>query len=254
MESTKTHMGKTYAFDATAQGMGLWKQVTKAGKLGKIAPGDLQKRWGNPNEEGPLFTPPPAPMTNVEKLGKKIESEIPKPQRLKTFSKLLGDPNETIKSAAAKSIRQNLRPEMMMKTLFGPMVGKLTAKGLNVSPERMDAVERGFEDERSSSYSSENSEGSRGKKTQKEELKTIDERLKESNSYLKKISDYFEQKRKEEDIANNFKGQKPKAIDPVKKTSNTTATSTAEGESGGGIMDLIGSLMGSLGGLVRWIS
>ena len=33
MEAVKTHQGKTYAFDATAQGKGLWKQVTKAGKL-----------------------------------------------------------------------------------------------------------------------------------------------------------------------------------------------------------------------------
>jgi len=245
MEAVKTHMGKNYAFDATAQGKGLWKEVTKSGKLGRIASKDLQQRWGNPNESGPLFQ---APKTNVEKISDSIKETAPQTGRLKSFRSLLKDPNETVKSASLKSITQNFRPEMIVKQLFGKTAGMIAGKSLGVSSERLDAVARGFDGSNedmsyrrgerrsrrdsprpgdsisprnlSSSPVSSSSDGELKSylKTMTDELKKIREKLygentlavkfsksSDSHAQLTNISTYVNEKRKQEDISANFK-------------------------------------------------
>lgn len=271
-------MGKTYAFDATAQGKGLWKQVTKAGKLGRIASNDLQKRWGNPNESGPLYE---TPKTNVDKMSDTIRDSAPKTERLKSFRSLLKDPNENVKSAALKSIKQNLRPEMIMKQIFGKTVGMMTAKGLGVSPERMDAVSRGFaganepidQDGRrtnktsktASTYASpyDSSELNSYLKSMTQELKKIREKLygentiavkfsKSSDTYkqLEDVAEFANEEKKRKDLEENFKNipQKqgmPFGTPTAVPTQGMTQTG-GEGGGGGGIADIISSMFGGL--------
>lgn len=259
-------MGKTYAFDATAQGKGLWKQVTKAGKLGRIASSDLQKRWGNPNESGPLYE---TPKTNVDKMSDSIKDSAPKTERLKSFRSLLKDPNENVKSAALKSIKQNLRPEMIMKQIFGKTVGMMTAKGLGVSPERMDAVSRGFAgateptnkaSKTASSYDS--SELNSYLKSMTQELKKIREKLygentiavkfsKSSDTYkqLEDVAEFANEEKKRKDLEENFKNIPQKQGTPfgtptAVPTQGMTQTGGEGG--GGGIGDIISSMFGGL--------
>ena len=253
MEATKTHQGKAYAFDATAQGKGLWKQVTKAGKLGKIASKDLQQRWGNPNDSGPLYNQSSqieSDQSNVMKFGGMIKDKAPTPGRLKTFRSMLGDPNETIGSAAVKGIKQRLRPEILVKNLFGKTAGLMAAKGLGVSPERMQAVEKGFSD---SSYSK-GETGSVGKikggsaeasKTIGEELKLIRMTSQQTYNQIKEINDYFKEKAKKEDVAGD------KRALPTKPMSSSTggAVAAAPAAAGDGIFDgILGMFGGVMGG------
>ncbi len=266
-------MGKTYAFDATAQGKGLWKEVTKAGKLGRIASNDLQKRWGNPNESGPLYE---TPKTNVDKMGNTIRDSVPKTERLKSFRSLLKDPNENVKSAAFKSIKQNLRPEMIMKQIFGKTVGMMTAKGLGVSPERMDAVSRGFAganerrsnrrsnkaSETAPSYTSSygSSELNSYLKSMTEELKKIREKLygentiavkfsKSSDTYkqLEDVAEFANEEKKRKDLEENFKNIPQKQGMPFGTPTAVPAEGMSQtGGGGSGISSLLESMFGGI--------
>ena len=251
MEATKIYQGKEYAFDATAQGKGLWKQVTKAGKLGKIATKDLQQRWGNPNDSGPLYNQSSqieSDQSNVTKFGGMIKDKTPTPGRLKTFRSMLSDPNETVGSAAIKGIKQRLRPEILVKNLFGKTAGLMAAKGLGVSTERMQAVDKGFSD---ASYSK-GETGFAGKikggsaeasKEIVEELQLIRIKSQETYNQIKEINDYFKEKAKKEDIAGD------KRALPTKPMSSSTggAAATTLAAEGGGLFDGILGMFGGIG-------
>lgn len=266
MESTKTHMGKTYAFDATAQGKGLWKEVTKKGKLGRIASKDLQQRWGNPNETGPLYE---TPKTNVDKMGDTITDVAPKSQKLKSLRSLLRDPNETVKSATFKSIKQNLRPEMLVKQLFGKTAGLMTAKGLGVSSERMNAVAEGFQGSRDpTNRASRSSDAELNSllKQMTEELKKIRQKLygentiavkfsKSSDTYkqLEDVAEFANEEKKRRDLEENFKQLPQKQGSPMVGTSAATAVPAGAMGGGGGagdgesiISNIISSMFGGL--------
>ena len=254
MEATKTHQGKVYAFDATAQGKGLWKQVTKAGKLGKIASKDLQQLWGNPNDFGASYDQSAQTGTdqsNVMKFGEMIKDKAPTPGRLRTFRSMLTDPNETVGSAAVKGIKQRLRPEILVKNLFGKTAGLMAAKGLGVSPERMEAVEKGFSNASSSrgevAFSGKIKGGSaEASKEVVNELRLI--RLKNDETYneIKKISDYVKEKAKKEDIAGDKRALPTKTMSSPVGTA-TAGTGAAENV-GGGLLDSIMSMFGGAAG------
>lgn len=252
MEATKTHQGKVYAFDATAQGKGLWKQVTKAGKLGKIASKDLQQRWGNPNDSGPLYNQSSqieSDQSNVMKFGGMIKNKAPTPDRLKTFRRMLTDPNETVGSAAIKGIKQRLRPEILVKNLFGKTAGLMAAKGLGVSPERMEAVDKGFSDAQYSKGETGFTGKIRGGSAEAskeivEELQLIRIKSQETYNQIKEINDYFKEKAKKEDVAGD------KRAIPTKPMSSSTggAAAAAPAAAGGGFLDSIMSMFGGAGG------
>jgi hypothetical protein len=271
--SIKQHMGKSYAFDALAQGKGLWKEITKSGKLGRIAKKELQDRWGNPNNEGQLFNnSSPAPLSgnssNVTKMGGMIKNKVPSANRLKTFGSLLQDPNETVLSAMGKSIKQRLSPEILIKNLFGRNVGLMAAKAMGASPERIATVAGGFDDtvakkSKTSAITSPLSSSDKAKSKPRltadfqeemlKELKLIRVKLygentiavkfsknSESTKDLKTIADYFKEKSKEEDVAANFRDFSKSKM-PIETSSAPTAAS-ASGESGGGLFDSIISM------------
>ena len=249
MEAVKTHQGKTYAFDATAQGKGLWKQVTKAGKLGKIASKDLQQRWGNPNDSGPLYnqssqTESESEQSNVMKFGGMIKEKTPTPERLKTFRRMLTDPNETVGSAAVKGIKQRLRPEILVKNLFGKTAGLMAAKGLGVSPERMEAVDKGFSDAPTGFAGKVKGGSAEAPKGIGEELQLIRMTSQQTYNEIKEINDYFKEKAKKEDIAGD------KRALPTKPMSSSTggAAAAAPAAAGGGFLDSIMSMFGGAGG------
>lgn len=246
MEAVKTHQGKTYAFDATAQGKGLWKQVTKAGKLGKIASKDLQQRWGNPNDSGPLYNQSSQTETeqsNVMKFGGMIKDKTPTPGRLKTFRSMLSDPNETVGSAAIKGIKQRLRPEILVKNLFGKTAGLMAAKGLGVSPERMEAVNKGFSDTPTGFTGKIKGGSAEASKGIVEELHLIRIKSQETYNQIKEINDYFKEKAKKEDIAGD------KRAIPTKPMSSSTggAAAAAPAAEGGGLFDGILGMFGGMG-------
>lgn len=246
MEAVKTHQGKTYAFDATAQGKGLWKQVTKAGKLGKIASKDLQQRWGNPNDSGPLYnqsSQTESEQSNVMKFGGMIKDKTPTPGRLKTFRSMLSDPNETVGSAAIKSIKQRLRPEILVKNLFGKTAGLMAAKGLGVSEERMEAVNKGFSDTPTGFTGKIKGGSAEASKGIVEELHLIRIKSQETYNQIKEINDYFKEKAKKEDIAGD------KRAIPTKPMSSSTggAAAAAPAAEGGGLFDGILGMFGGMG-------
>lgn len=233
-ETIKKYKNQTYGFDPKWAGKGAWRKISKKGKMYTLAAKELQERWGNPNEAG-IFTPPilpttpTPPKTNVEKVGGMIQSKTPKVERLKSFTGLLKDPSESVTSAINKSIKQRLRPEMIIKGLFGPMIGLMAAKAMKVSPERMMAVEKGFEDtytqpklkEKKGSDFVQSRKVDRSKEkienTNEELLKELQlirkklysentiavkfSKTSESNKQLEKVADYFEEKQKKEDVA-----------------------------------------------------
>lgn len=246
MEAVKTHQGKTYAFDATAQGKGLWKQVTKAGKLGKIASKDLQQRWGNPNDSGPLYNQSSqieSDQSNVTKFGGMIKDKTPTPNRLKTFRRMLTDPNETVGSAAIKGIKQRLRPEILVKNLFGKTAGLMAAKSLGVSPERMEAVDKGFSDAPTEFAGKIKGGSAEAPKGIGEELQLIRMTSQETYNQIKEINDYFKEKAKKEDIAGD------KRALPTKPMSSSTggAAAAAPASEGGGLFDGILGMFGGMG-------
>lgn len=246
MEAVKTHQGKTYAFDATAQGKGLWKQVTKAGKLGKIASKDLQQRWGNPNDSGPLYNQSSqieSDQSNVTKFGGMIKDKTPTPNRLKTFRRMLTDPNETVGSAAIKGIKQRLRPEILVKNLFGKTAGLMAAKSLGVSPERMEAVDKGFSDAPTEFAGKIKGGSAEAPKGIGEELQLIRMTSQETYNQIKEINDYFKEKAKKEDIAGD------KRALPTKPMSSSTggAAAAAPAAEGGGLFDGILGMFGGMG-------
>ena len=153
METTiKKVKGKSYSFDPNWGGKGAWRELTAKGKLRLPAKKELQDRWGNPNEQGmfePEKTKESEPTTNSEKLKKSVE----KSPGLKTYSSLLSDNNEKLGSATLKYVKQQFRPEVLVKTFFGDLAGVATAKALGVSKERFEAVKKGYDGEQNKTRS-----------------------------------------------------------------------------------------------------
>jgi len=242
MEAVKTHQGKTYAFDATAQGKGLWKQVTKAGKLGKIASKDLQQRWGNPNDSGPLYNQSSqieSDQSNVMKFGGMIKEKTPTPERLKTFRRMLTDPNETVGSAAVKGIKQRLRPEILVKNLFGKTAGLMAAKGLGVSSERMEAVDKGFSDAPTGFTGKVKGGSAEAPKEIGKELKLIRMTSQQTYNQIKEINDYFKAKAKKEDIEGDKRALPTKPMSSSTGGAAAAAPAAAPAAAGGGFLDSI---------------
>jgi hypothetical protein len=272
--------GVVYAFDSSAFGKGVWKEVTSSGKLGKVAKKEIQEKLGGSTAEvTPIESPTISePITNTEKISEKISETAPKPERLKSYRSLLSDPNETVKSATFKSIRQNLRPEMIVKNLFGDTLGMMTAKALKVSPERMGAITGGFDDIYTrkrkikkkyqnanqpqalidSSIDTENSQAilesvndKPTKSNKKRDNITLVRFADSSKSAkdLEKVAKYAESEQKRRDLEENFKNLPQKQGLPSSPQSTTTATSTND-EGKGGLSDIISSMFsGLLGGV-----
>jgi hypothetical protein len=271
--------GVVYAFDSSAFGKGVWKEVTSSGKLGKVAKKEIQEKLGGSTAEVAQVESPtiPEPITNTKKISEKISETTPKPERLKSYRSLLSDPNETVKSATFKSIRQNLRPEMIVKNLFGDTLGMMTAKALKVSPERMGAITGGFDDIYTrkrkikkkyqnanqpqalidSSIDTENSQAilesvndKPTKSNKKRDNITLVRFADSSKSAkdLEKVAKYAESEQKRRDLEENFKNLPQKQELPSSPQSTTTATSTND-EGKGGLSDIISSMFsGLLGG------
>jgi hypothetical protein len=271
--------GVVYAFDSSAFGKGVWKEVTSSGKLGKVAKKEIQEKLGGSTAEvTPIESPTISePITNTEKISEKISETAPKPERLKSYRSLLSDPNETVKSATFKSIRQNLRPEMIVKNLFGDTLGMMTAKALKVSPERMGAITGGFDDIYTrkrkikkkyqnanqpqalidSSIDTENSQAilesvndKPTKSNKKRDNITLVRFADSSKSAkdLEKVAKYAESEQKRRDLEENFKNLPQKQGLPSSPQSTTTSTSTND-EGKGGLSDIITSMFsGLLGG------